>query len=285
MNKIITSLLIAASLLITAPSAFAARGDDGYQKHKQFQSNRHQRSQNQAKHRSKTWRTNKRYNQSDRKKHFNKNHRSSRHDSKHGTRKHGTRKHDKHNNRHGTRHINNHKPRHSIKHGPRYGTRQSIHHKPRKYIKKHVKKHYPRRYNNHRYYNDHDSYDSWFLDFFTVAPFYATPSYNAPVYTRPGYKKTYKTNIWDRQKNQQRRINRGMRSGQLTHHEARFLRRELQKIRDRIAYYKSDGHFSHYERKEIQRMLDRSSDYIYKRKHNSVTRDAHQYDGGYDYYH
>lgn len=275
MKKIITSFFIAASLLITAPSAFAARGDAGYQKHNQHQGNRHQRSHEQSKHisrhqskhqtklRAKNWRTHKRYNQSGREKQFNKSHRSSRHDSKHGIRKHGTRKN-----------------------GYRYG--------PRKHIRNHDRKHYPRRHHNHRYYNDHDS---WFLDFFTVAPFYTAPVYNVPVYSapvyaepvyaEPVYEKTYKTNIWDRQKNQQRRINSGLKNGQLTQREARLSRLELHKIRDRIAHFKADGHFSHYERKQIQRMLDRSSDFIYKRKHNSVTRYDNNYsdNGGYDYYH
>ena len=81
-----------------------------------------------------------------------------------------------------------------------------------------------------------------------------------------------KRNIWERQKNQKRRINEGVNSGQLTHQETKKLRRGLHKIRDKTSYFKSDGRFVRQEKRTIHNMLDRSSDRIYRKKHNNVTR-------------
>ncbi|HIO97780.1 MAG TPA: hypothetical protein EYG71_07630 [Leucothrix sp.] len=140
------------------------------------------------------------------------------------------------------------------------------------------------RHNNTRF---NDVFNSLVIDFASSSNAY--PSNNH-------YATNNKRNIWDRQKNQKRRIRKGVKSGQLTHQETKKLRRGLRRIRDKIAYFKSDGHFVRQERRTVHNMLDRSSDRIYRKKHNNVTRSnqrSNQHrdhrtannNGRYNYYH
>jgi hypothetical protein len=72
-----------------------------------------------------------------------------------------------------------------------------------------------------------------------------------------------------REANQQRRINRGIRSGKLTPRETYRLQRQQANINAREARFKSDGNLSRSERRALNRQLNRSSKNIYRAKHNA----------------
>jgi hypothetical protein len=65
-----------------------------------------------------------------------------------------------------------------------------------------------------------------------------------------------------------RRIENGLRSGQLTWREYRFLRREQAHIAADERRAKTDGYVSRYERYRLNRELDQAGRDIYRLKHN-----------------
>src|SRR5215831_977055 len=65
-----------------------------------------------------------------------------------------------------------------------------------------------------------------------------------------------------------RRIENGLRSGQLSWREYRFLRREQAHIAADERRAKADGYVSRYERYRLNRELDQASRDIYRLKHN-----------------
>jgi hypothetical protein len=67
---------------------------------------------------------------------------------------------------------------------------------------------------------------------------------------------------------EQRRIDNGLRSGQLTWHEYRYLEREQARIARDERRAKADGYVSAQERYHLNRELDRASRDIYRLKHN-----------------
>ena len=75
-----------------------------------------------------------------------------------------------------------------------------------------------------------------------------------------------------RQKNQQRRIHEGVKSGELTRHETRKLEREQAHIQRDKMKAKSDGDFTPKERAKIQREQNRASRDIYRQKHDNQER-------------
>lgn len=75
-----------------------------------------------------------------------------------------------------------------------------------------------------------------------------------------------------RQHRQHERIHQGVRSGELTRHEARGLRREQRAIRKEAREYKSDGKLTRDERRDLHRDLDRASRDIYREKHDAENR-------------
>jgi hypothetical protein len=75
-----------------------------------------------------------------------------------------------------------------------------------------------------------------------------------------------------RQRNQQQRIDQGIRSGELTRHEVKRLEREQTHIRHDEARAKSDGVFTPKERARIQREQNRASADIYRQKHDNQDR-------------
>jgi hypothetical protein len=72
--------------------------------------------------------------------------------------------------------------------------------------------------------------------------------------------------------NQQRRIDQGIHSGQLTRDEARILQDNLNHIQREEARLKADGSLTNEERERLHRMLDQNSDVIYDKKSNPVKR-------------
>lgn len=78
--------------------------------------------------------------------------------------------------------------------------------------------------------------------------------------------------IQDRIHEQQKRIDEGIRSGQLTRAEADVLQDNLNWIRDTEARLKADGRLTPQERKRLHRLLDDNGDMILKKKHNKIQR-------------
>jgi hypothetical protein len=76
-----------------------------------------------------------------------------------------------------------------------------------------------------------------------------------------------------RQQNQQARIRQGVRSGELTRREAGRLQAQQARIRVNEAYARrSGGEFTTRERARIQRQLNRSSNRVYRQKHDRQDR-------------
>lgn len=72
--------------------------------------------------------------------------------------------------------------------------------------------------------------------------------------------------------NQQRSIDQGFRSGQLTRDEARMLEDNLNHIQREEARLKADGSLTNVERERLHRMLDENNKIIYDKKTNPVRR-------------
>lgn len=75
-----------------------------------------------------------------------------------------------------------------------------------------------------------------------------------------------------RQDNQADRIKQGVQSGELTRHEARTLRKEERIIDRRRENMMSDGKLTEGERERLDRMQDKASADIYRKKHNDRER-------------
>ena len=75
-----------------------------------------------------------------------------------------------------------------------------------------------------------------------------------------------------RQRHQHSRIAEGVKSGALTHSEAKSLRAEQRAIRAEEAEFKSDGVLTRGERRELHRDLNESSRDIRREKHDNDTR-------------
>lgn len=71
---------------------------------------------------------------------------------------------------------------------------------------------------------------------------------------------------------QQKRIDTGLASGQLTRDEAAVLQDNLNWVKTEEARMKADGRLTPKERRRLHRILDNNSGMIYKKKHNPVRR-------------
>lgn len=74
--------------------------------------------------------------------------------------------------------------------------------------------------------------------------------------------------IQQRIENQERRIQQGVDSGQLTPKEAGKLEAREAKIRQDEARMKSDGNLTAKERQKLNKELDKQSNRIYRQKHD-----------------
>lgn len=83
---------------------------------------------------------------------------------------------------------------------------------------------------------------------------------------------THDPKVNKRQHRQHARIHEGVKSGELTHSEARELRMEQRAIRHKERAYKSDGHLSAHERKELHHELNAASQNIHEEKHDAEIR-------------
>lgn len=80
--------------------------------------------------------------------------------------------------------------------------------------------------------------------------------------------------IQKREKNQEKRIEQGVKSGQLTPQEAGKLETQQAKIKQDGERMKADGKLTKAERKKLKREQDRASKNIYRKKHNEKTVDV-----------
>lgn len=81
-------------------------------------------------------------------------------------------------------------------------------------------------------------------------------------------------NIQQRKVNQQKRINQGVKSGQLTNREANTLERQHRAINreTRAMRAQNNGKLSKQDRKTIHRQQNQESRRIYRKKHNARVR-------------
>jgi hypothetical protein len=83
--------------------------------------------------------------------------------------------------------------------------------------------------------------------------------------------------LHDMERNQMRRIQQGIHSGQLTAGEVRILRREQRSIRMLKRRFLRDGRLSRGERRTLRHRYTRASHHIYRLKHNSRTRYSYRH--------
>lgn len=74
--------------------------------------------------------------------------------------------------------------------------------------------------------------------------------------------------IQQKERDQQQRIDAGIRSGQLTPAEAARLQKKEDKIKQKEAKMKADGNLTLKERKKLNRQLDRTNKKITQKKNN-----------------
>lgn len=92
-----------------------------------------------------------------------------------------------------------------------------------------------------------------------------------PVPTPIAKDPTATPNLDKREANQQKRIDQGVASGQLTAREANRLDKREAKLAADEAAAKSDGKVTPSERRKLQHEANRDSKAIYKQKHNQQT--------------
>lgn len=82
----------------------------------------------------------------------------------------------------------------------------------------------------------------------------------------------HRDKFFDRIENQQKRINQGIKSGELTRKEAAMLQDNLDWIKNKYTRMKSDDVLMKDERGLLDSMLDQNSDMIKNKKHNPAKR-------------
>jgi len=103
-----------------------------------------------------------------------------------------------------------------------------------------------------------------FVDVLSIAALMAVTSAAFAADRDPG--------VNQRQRDQHARIHQGVRSGQLTHQEAKSLRSEQRSIHQEERKDKADGKMTAAERKDLHKDLNKASKDIYADKHNSDVR-------------
>lgn len=97
---------------------------------------------------------------------------------------------------------------------------------------------------------------------------------------------SHERNVNQRQSFQRDRVATGVRQGDLTRREAGRLNTEARQIARKEQAYRSDGHFSRSERRDIQQDLNRHSRHINQQRHDGDRRHYGQAQGrhsGYAY--
>jgi Flp pilus assembly protein TadB len=86
------------------------------------------------------------------------------------------------------------------------------------------------------------------------------------------FAQTATPSVDNRERRQQKRIRRGVKSGSLTRHEAARLERQQARTRRLEAKAKSDGKVTRRERARLQHRENRTSRHVYRQKHDAQTR-------------
>ncbi len=94
----------------------------------------------------------------------------------------------------------------------------------------------------------------------------------ALAFTSVAQAQTHTPVINHREHRQERRINQGVRSGELTRNEAHHLRNDERKIGRNERMAKADGRVSRAERRNLRHEENRTSRAIYRDKHNDRVR-------------
>ncbi len=81
-------------------------------------------------------------------------------------------------------------------------------------------------------------------------------------------KQLYDADVQDRIESQQRRIDQGSASGELTMREADIVQDNLNEIRKRYGKMRKDGILTIKELERLDKMLDENSKMIYRKEHN-----------------
>lgn len=83
-----------------------------------------------------------------------------------------------------------------------------------------------------------------------------------------------------------RRIQRGINNGQLTHQEAQVLRQKLHHLSHALNRVRADGYVSKQEKHRVEHKAQQLSSLIHQKKHNSITRysNHHNYSKGVVYH-
>ncbi len=106
------------------------------------------------------------------------------------------------------------------------------------------------------------SFTKTVLSIGSAALLMATAAYAAPT-DDPGIQK--------REQNQEKRIDQGVKSGQLTPREAGKLEGQQAKVQQNESRMKSDGKLTRKERRKLTKEQNRASRNIYRKKHNNRT--------------
>ena len=91
----------------------------------------------------------------------------------------------------------------------------------------------------------------------------------AMVFTGSAFAQTATPNIDKRQANQERRIEQGVKSGELTKKEAAHLEKREAKLEADKQKAKADGVVTKKERAKLQHEANRDSKAIYRQKHDA----------------
>jgi hypothetical protein len=90
----------------------------------------------------------------------------------------------------------------------------------------------------------------------------------APAFAQTPASGTTDPGIQKRMQNQDRRIDQGVKSGELTPKEAGRLEADQARIQQTEERMKSDGNLTGQERQKLNTKQDRASDRIYQQKHD-----------------
>ena len=101
----------------------------------------------------------------------------------------------------------------------------------------------------------------------------------------PGVAETTRLGVEIEFQRQHDRIEDGIRTRQLSHHEVVILRAEQDKIAHMIARARLDGRIDPYERTEIEKAQAVASRHIYNEKHDSEVASAPLPRPGYGFWH
>jgi hypothetical protein len=89
--------------------------------------------------------------------------------------------------------------------------------------------------------------------------------------TLPAYADHHES-LWERMHRIDKRIERGVRSGELTRGEVRRLEHERREIRAMFREFRDDHHLSYKERRILEYKIDRLSEHVAALKHNDRER-------------